>query len=456
MKLLLAKIRVPAFLFIILILLFFIGYNTAPAPATPEPKPEPTVTSKTEKLKVHFIKPAKYGDAILIDLGESEILIDGGVDPSGVSEYIKDYVDGPLEVMVVTHPHPDHIGGLIEVLRTFDVNEIWVNGDTLKISPELINSSPMAELHSEGVELCQIFTSMANKEGASIHVARRGQTMDIGILSFSILHPDTLLSYNPSGNLRSIYKTMNDNSIVLRLRYGDVTFLFTGEAGTKAEANILEAGLGVQADILKVGHHGSTWASSPQFLKSVMPKVAVYMAPDRQPRIGPLKPHPDTIAALNKVGAKVYGTETHGTVMISTDGKTYTVDTVKTPIASERKGQQPLYIGVHHVGLYTGPNTDALSLAKWYEKHFGFKFIELPRSYFALRRGTGSLEIIKKEPEVKGHLAIQVSDFEAARKDLESKGLELMPSIAIGPALIALIKGTDPAGYRIHLQYIKK
>jgi beta-lactamase superfamily II metal-dependent hydrolase len=358
--------------------------------------------------------------------------------------------------MVATHPHPDHIGGLIEVLRTFDVNEIWVNGDTLKISPELINSSPRPELYSEAVELCQIFTSMANEEGASVHIARRGQTIDIGILSFSVLHPDTLLSYNPSGNLRSIFKTMNDNSIVLRLRYGDVTFLFTGEAGTKAEANILEAGLGVQADILKVAHHGSTWASSPQFLNSVMPKVAVYMAPERQPRIGPLKPDPNTIYALTQVGAKVYGTETRGTVMITTDGKTYTVDTEKPPMASEKKGQQQLYIGVHHVGLYTGSNTDALSLAKWYEKHFGFKFIDLPRSYFALRRGTGSLEILKKQPEVKGHLAIQVSDFEAARKDLESKGLELMPTIAFGRSLLALIKGTDPAGYKIHLQYIKE
>jgi competence protein ComEC len=317
MKSLFAKIRIPASSYIIFILLFFIECTLAPAPATTETNVEPTVTSKTEKLKVHFIKRAKYGDAILIDLGESEILIDGGIDPSGVSEYIKDHVDGPLEAMVATHPHPDHVGGLIEVLRTFDVNEIWVNGDTLNISPESISTMSRPDLFSKSVELCQIFTSMANKEGASVHVARRGQTMDIGILSLSVLHPDTLLSYDPSRNVASIFETMNNNSIVLRLRYGDVTFLFTGDAGKEVEANILEAGLGVQADILKVGMHGSTWASSPQFLKSVMPKVAVYMAPEKQSRIGPRKPHPDTIDALNKVGAKVYGTETHGTIMVT-------------------------------------------------------------------------------------------------------------------------------------------
>jgi competence protein ComEC len=280
MKSLLGKIRISVLSHIVIILLFFIGCTTAPPPApTSEPKLEPTVTSTAQKLKVHFIKTTKMCDAIFIDLGGGEILIDGGLPNSGVSEYIKDYVDGSLEAMVATHPHPDDIGGLLEVLKTYDVNEIWVNGDDLKLSPEKIRSSPRPEAVSKSVKLSQIFTSLANKEGASVQVARRGQTMDIGILSFSVIHPDSLLSYSPSQKTGHILLTMNENSIVLHLRYGNVAFLFTGDAGKKAEANILEAGLGVQADILKVGHHGSKYASSPQFLKSVMPKVAVYMGP---------------------------------------------------------------------------------------------------------------------------------------------------------------------------------
>ena len=92
----------------------------------------------------------------------------------------------------------------------------------------------------------------------------------------------------------------------------------------------LDAELGVQADILKVGHHGSKYASYPQFLKSVKPKVAVYMGNGiKNPKSGPKKPHPDTIAALRKVGAMVYGVDTQGTIIITTDGKTYTIDTVK-------------------------------------------------------------------------------------------------------------------------------
>jgi competence protein ComEC len=331
MKSLLAKIRIPVLSYIILILLLFLGCATAPSRApTPETKLEPNVTFIAEKLKVHFIKTTKMCDAILIDLGDNEILIDGGLPNSGVAEYIKDHVDGSLEAIVATHPHPDHIGGLVKVLKTFAVNEIWVNGDDLKLSPETIRSSPRPEALSKSVKLCQIFTSLANKEGASVHVARRGQTMDIGVLSFSILHPDTLLSYSPSQKMGPIFLTMNENSIVLRLRYGNVAFLFTGDASKKAEASILEAGLGVEADILKVGHHGSKHASSSQFLKSVMPKVAVYMGPGiKNPKFGPKKPHPDTIAALKEVGAKVYGVDTRGTITITTDGKTYTIDTEK-------------------------------------------------------------------------------------------------------------------------------
>ncbi|MCP3683579.1 MAG: MBL fold metallo-hydrolase, partial [bacterium] len=81
-----------------------------------------------EYLEVHFIDVGQ-GDAILVDLGETEVLIDGGGRSPGVVDYLIDYVDGPLEVMVATHPHADHIGGLIEVLKEFEVNEVWHNGD---------------------------------------------------------------------------------------------------------------------------------------------------------------------------------------------------------------------------------------------------------------------------------------------------------------------------------------
>jgi competence protein ComEC len=311
-----AKTRITVLLFIIPILSFLAACVTTPSPAPiTRPKLEPTITSNTEKLNVHFIEMEFFGDAILIDLGRTEILIDGGFGNSGVASYLQNYVDGPLEAMVVTHPHPDHFGGLIEVLKRFEVNQIWLNGD---IPPE---GEPYIERY-------KYFETLVSTEGASIHEARRGQTIDIGILSFAVLHPDTLVEHkNVSLGSRDI--SMNNNSIVLRLRYGNISFLFTGDIHKETENKILRAGLEVRADILKVGHHGSALSSTERFLKSVKPKVAVYMAGEKQPEQGPKKPHQETIAALKKVGAEVYGTTTHATIIISTDGITYTVETQK-------------------------------------------------------------------------------------------------------------------------------
>ncbi len=96
---------------------------------TPAPTPTPTPTPPTEELEVPY-EDLDQGDSILIDLGEIEILIDGGGKSPGVVAYLNDYIDGAIEVMVATHPHADHIGGLIAVLDSFEVEEIWLNGDT--------------------------------------------------------------------------------------------------------------------------------------------------------------------------------------------------------------------------------------------------------------------------------------------------------------------------------------
>ena len=296
--------------FILLLILLCI---TATIAANAQPRLQPADPSAGEKLRVHFID-VENGDAILIDLGETEVLIDGGLPDSGVADYLKDYVDGPLEAMVATHPHPDHIGGLVEVLEAFDVNDIWLNGDTVSQDFRFYR-------------IFEKFTGLVNAEGAVVHEARGGQTINIGILSFLVLHPDNLASYGTFQDRRSTFQTMNNNSIVLRLRYGEMSFLFAGDVHKECEANMLKAGVELRSDILKVGHHGSIWSSSFQFLHSVSPQVAIYMAPKRFPQRGPKKPHPDTIAALEKAGAKVYGTNTHGTIIITTDGKTFTIAT---------------------------------------------------------------------------------------------------------------------------------
>jgi beta-lactamase superfamily II metal-dependent hydrolase len=256
-----------------------------------------TTTSITTQslLDVYFIDVGQ-GDSILIDQGQTEVLIDAGTGSVNVANFIKQYVDGPLEAVVATHTDADHIGGLDTILNTYKVSEVWTNSQT---------ATTVAYSN---------FISSIQSNGATTHTARRGDKINVGTLSFSVLNPANL-----SG-------TTNNNSIVLNLNYGDTDFLFEGDAEQEAEAGMLSAGIVPHADILKVGHHGSRTASSPAFLAVVKPEVAVYMC-----GVGNMygHPHQETLNNLAQIGAKVYGTDVNGTVKIETDGKNYTVQVEK-------------------------------------------------------------------------------------------------------------------------------
>ncbi len=255
-----------------------------------------TPTAVTGKLQVHFIDVGQ-GDSILIDLGTTEVLIDAGEKSPGVTDYLKKYVDGDLEVMVATHPHSDHIGGLLKVLDEFTVDNIWVNGDTAT-----------SKTYTD-------FMTKATGEGAQMHEARRGDTIVAGALTFKVLNP-----------IDPLFDNTNDNSIVLSLSYGSIDFLFTGDAEIDAEASMISAGVLSDIDILKVGHHCSRTASSAAFLNITKPEVAVYMA-----GVGNTygHPHQESLTALKNIGATIYGTDKSGTIVISTDGTSYTIQTEK-------------------------------------------------------------------------------------------------------------------------------
>lgn len=256
--------------------------------------PRTTTTPALNVLTVHFIDVGQ-GDSILIDLGDVEILIDGGNRSLGVVNYISAYVDGALEVMIATHPHADHIGGLIAVLDRFEVKEIWLNGDT-----------STSKTFSD-------FMNLVNAENAIVHEAERGKSIQVGVLTFVILHPTKPLNMDT-----------NNSSIVLSLSYGEIDFLFMGDAERQAESSVLN--LVTDIEILKVGHHGSRSSSSFEFLNIIKPDIAIYMAGVGN-RYG--HPHQETIDTLNKVGAKIYGTDSSGTIRITTEGKTYSVQTTK-------------------------------------------------------------------------------------------------------------------------------
>jgi competence protein ComEC len=293
-------------LFVFTLLATLAGCYEQTTPATTPPSstpattqsPPPSITTPTPgELKVHFIDVGQ-GDSILIDLRETEVLIDGGEKSPGVVPYLEDYVDGPLEVMVATHPHADHIGGLIAVLDAFQVEQVWHNGDTS-------TSKTFDE-----------FMSAVQSEGAEVHTGRRGYNITAGELTLEILNPASL-----SG-------TTNNNSIVASLSYGNVDFLFTGDAEQEAEADMLAASdiTVPEVEILKVGHHGSRTASSKDFLAATGPEVAIYMAGEGN-SYG--HPHQETIDSLTQIGAIIYGTDVNGSIVVTTDGEGYTVQTTK-------------------------------------------------------------------------------------------------------------------------------
>lgn len=272
---------------------------STPKPA-PEPKSEPTTseaspTIAVEELKVHFIDVGQ-GDSILIDLGSTEILIDGGGRSPGIVPYLRSYVDGAIEVMVATHPHADHIGGLIEVLAAFEVNEIWHNGGES-------DSKTYAE-----------FMGAVESEGTTVNVAKLHDIIQAGELSLYIHNPADLEG------------STNNDSIVLHLAYGKIDFLFTGDAEKEAEGNMMAlSSIPVpRIEILKVGHHGSKTASSKDFLAVTSPEVAIYMAKEGN-SYG--HPHQETIDALNEIGTIIYGTDVNGTITLVTDGETFSTQT---------------------------------------------------------------------------------------------------------------------------------
>jgi len=272
---------------------------TAGPTATPQPTETPTRTPEPTGplLQVHFIDVGQ-GDAILILAPDGKVaLIDGGDSGSGVLQYLRAKGVQRLDLMVATHPHADHIGGLVDVLQALPVDEVVTNGQP----------------HT--TRTYERFLDAIAATGAVYTEVKRGDTLQLGVLTFDVIHPR-----GPTG------QNLNDQSIVLRLVHSNVAFLFTGDAERDAETSILSSSQNIQAHVLKIGHHGSQSASSHAFLAAVQPQVSVYSCGAGN-SYG--HPHSETLAALTGVGSIIYGTDVNGTVVVTSDGSVYKVEVAK-------------------------------------------------------------------------------------------------------------------------------
>jgi len=238
-------------------------------------------------LDVYFLDVGQ-GDAILIDYGTYEMLIDGGPDGACVAE-IAPYIDGHLEIVVATHPHSDHIGGLDDVLRAFEVDAVYTNGD-----------------RSATTNAYKQFAAAVDTENLVETPAHSESKITLDDLVFHVLSP------------RAVSGDANEDSVVLLLTYENVDFLFTGDTESSAEEVLVASRtLPDQIEVLKVAHHGSRYSTSDEFLQATNPVVAIYSAGVGN-RYG--HPHEETLCALQLAGAEIFGTDVDGTIAVRTDG----------------------------------------------------------------------------------------------------------------------------------------
>jgi len=255
-----------------------------------------TVDQAASKLTVHYIDVGQ-GDATLLQGPDFTILIDTGRhDRNEVVPYLKSAGIIEIDLLVGTHPHADHVGQMDKVLQNFPVSEVWMSGG--KATSRTFEKALDAILVSE----------------TNYHEPRAGEKYQVGSLKIEVLHPVEL-----TGDL-------NDDSLSLSAQYGQIGFIFTGDVESKGEQEMVDRKQNLQAQILQLGHHGSKTSSIPAFLRAVSPEVVIYSAGTGN-SYG--HPHGEVMERVEKLGAKIYGTATNGTIIVITDGSSYEIITEK-------------------------------------------------------------------------------------------------------------------------------
>lgn len=245
-----------------------------------------------QKLRVSFIDVGQ-GSAVLIQKGSVQVLVDGGPSPEKLNQALGQalpFWDRKIEAVILTHPHSDHLTGLLEVLKRYEVDTV--------LDPEL---EPAPALYEEWRRLLE-------EKGVPLLRARAGEELRLGEVKLMVLNPQEEL-------LEKTGRDLDNNSVVLRLEAGRVSFLLPADIFGEGELELLARGAPLESTVLQVGHHGSAGSTSTSFLASVRPSAAVISAEEGHPDQG-------VVARLEAlVGEKLYFTSRQGTIVFTTDGQ---------------------------------------------------------------------------------------------------------------------------------------
>lgn len=255
------------------------------------------INTNNDLLKVHYLDVGQ-GDSIFVELPNNEtMLIDAAesYQSENIINYLKNLNYQKIDYVIGTHPHTDHIGGLKNIINTFEIGKIYM--------PKVVSTTKTYE---------SLLMAIKDKN-LKINTAKGGTSIiDTDTLKINILAPNN-----------SIYTELNNYSVVTKITYGTTKFLFMGDAEKLSENEIKE---NVTADVIKIGHHGSNTSSSIDFIKKVNAKYGIIsVGLNNKYNL----PKEETITNWENSGTKIYLTSTNGTIRASSDGTNIKIESEK-------------------------------------------------------------------------------------------------------------------------------
>lgn len=255
------------------------------------------INTNNDLLKVHYLDVGQ-GDSIFIELPNNEtMLIDAAesYQSENIINYLKNLNYQKIDYVIGTHPHTDHIGGLKDIINTFEIGKIYM--------PKVVSTTKTYE---------SLLMAIKDKN-LKINTAKAGiSIIDTDALKINILAPNN-----------STYTELNNYSVVTKITYGTTKFLFMGDAEKLSENEIKE---NVTADVIKIGHHGSNTSSSIDFIKKVNAKYGIIsVGLNNKYNL----PKEETITNWENSGTKIYLTSINGTITASSDGTNIKIESEK-------------------------------------------------------------------------------------------------------------------------------